>query len=75
MCLQNTPMVEGDLQQPNNENDSSNTIDKDRIESFTAEEEILYQTRYSEGYDLNDPKYISWLKSTIPMKTVIHFLT
>ena len=55
-----TPMVEGDLQQPNN--DSSNTTDMDRIESFTAEEEFLYQTRYSEGYDLNDPKYIFWLK-------------
>ena len=60
-----TPMVEGDLQQPN-DNDSSHIIDKDRIESFMAEEEILYQTRYSEGYDLNDTKYISWLKINHP---------
>ena len=52
---------EDDLHQPNN-TDSDTTICRDENGSFTAEEEILYQTRYTEGYDLHDPKYISWLK-------------
>lgn len=31
---------------------------------FTPEDEILFQTRYEEGYDLqqNDPKYSAWLR-------------
>ena len=37
-------MAEGDLQQPNDGNVSNNIV-----ESFTAEEENLYQTQYSKG--------------------------
>ncbi len=28
---------------------------------FTQEEEVLYQTRFEEGYDSHDPKYSEWL--------------
>ena len=38
------PLVEDHLQQLNNANGSSNTMDKD---SFTTKEGILYQTQYS----------------------------
>ena len=43
---------------------------------FTAEEEILYNTRYTEGYNVHDLKYVPTflgLKSTIQMKIMIHF--
>ena len=42
-------------------NDNGN-IEDAACESFTAEDEMLYERRHSEGYDLYDPKYISWLK-------------
>jgi len=53
--------TEGDMMQHTNsgsDNNTENTI----TESFTADEESLYNTRYTEGYNLNDPKYISWLE-------------
>ena len=43
-------------------------------ESFTAEEEILYNTRYAEGYNVYDPKYISWLKINHPDENYGTFL-
>ena len=49
---------EDDLHQHSNTG-SDTTICRDENGSFTDEEEIPYQTRYSEGYDLHDPKYIS----------------
>ena len=57
------------------DNDSSSIISKHGNELFTAEEEILYQTRYSEGYDLHDPKYISWLKISHPDENCEWFST
>ena len=43
-------------------------------ESFTAEEEILYNTRYAEGYNVHDPKYISWLTINHPDENYDTFL-
>ena len=43
-------------------------------ESFTAEEEILYNTRYAEGYNVHDPKYISWLNINHPDENYGTFL-
>ena len=37
------------------------TSDFDLVK-FTDEDKILFQTRYEEGYDLDDPKYRQWLK-------------
>ena len=34
--------------------------------AFTEEEEKLYQTRYEEGYNVSDEKYIKWLEQNIP---------
>ena len=31
-------------------------------ESFTPEQQVLYQKRYKEGYDIADPGYTEWLK-------------
>ena len=31
-------------------------------ESFTPEQQVLYQKRYEEGYDIADPGYTEWLK-------------
>ena len=45
---------EDDLHQPSNTG-SDTTICRD-------EKEIRYQTKYLEGYNLHDLKYISWLK-------------
>ena len=64
---------EDDSHQPNH-TDSDTTICRDENGPFTAEEEILYQTRYSEGYDLHDPKYISWLKIYHPDENCETFL-
>jgi len=32
------------------------------IRDFTVEEESLFLRRFENGYNLHDPKYISWLK-------------
>ena len=50
-------VITADILQPND----GNTEDA-VCESFTAEDEIHYERRHSEGYDLYDPKYIFWLK-------------
>ena len=46
--------------------------------TFTAEEELKYSTRFAEGYNLCDPKYVAWLKSTtqkkIPVTSSEYFL-
>jgi hypothetical protein len=34
--------------------------------AFTEEEEKLYQTRYEEGYNLFDEKYVKWLEQNHP---------
>ena len=44
------------------------------IESFTAEEEILYITTYAERYNVRDPKYISWLTINHPDENYHTFL-
>ena len=41
---------------------------------FTSEEENLYQTQYSGGYDIHDPKYISWIKINHSNKNCERFL-
>lgn len=33
---------------------------------FTAEQETLYKTRLEEGYDLEDPSFVAWLKINHP---------
>ena len=33
-----------------------------KADKFTPEQEKLYQKRYEEGYDLDDPKFAQWLK-------------
>jgi len=38
--------------------DSYNTPDE-----FTAEEESHFARRYEEGFDLPNPRYVTWLKS------------
>lgn len=36
--------------------------------TFTPQQIALYQTRYDEGYDLEDPEYSAWLKIYHPKK-------
>ena len=67
-----TPMVEGDAQQ--SIENSNSDIKRARDELFTADEEALYRTQYSEGYNLHDPKYISWLKINHPDEDSERFL-
>ena len=31
------------------------------VPMFSAEEEVLFARRFENGYDLPDPKYLSWL--------------
>ena len=53
------------MQQDSGTQESSHhesTTDNSNIMSFTAEEEILFDTRYTEGYNLYDLRYIAWLK-------------
>ena len=33
---------------------------------FTSEKEALFKRRFEEGYDLNDPAYVAWLKINHP---------
>ena len=46
--------------------ESSGNIEDAAVESFTAEEEVLYNTRYAEGYNVHDPKYVAWLRINHP---------
>lgn len=39
---------------------------------FTEEEEKLYQTRYEEGYNLFDEKYVKWLYQNHPSDIVAY---
>ena len=55
-------VITADILQPNDDSNTEDTV----CESFTAEDEIHYERRHSEGYDLYDPKYISWLKIKYP---------
>ena len=46
---------------------SPKTADKSAVSTeseivFSEEEEKLYQTRYEEGYNLFDEKYVKWLE-------------
>jgi len=43
--------------------------------SFTAEEELKYSTRFAEGYNLYDPKYVAWLKVSHPEEDFSRFLS
>ena len=36
------------------------------MDTFTPEEEALFVIRYNEGYDLADPRYLSWLQLNHP---------
>lgn len=41
--------------------------DDKQVKEFSVEQELLYETRYSEGYNLNiDPDYIAWLEINHP---------
>ena len=33
---------------------------------FSEKQVALYQTRYEEGYNIDDPEYVEWLKQTHP---------
>ena len=44
------------------------------IQSFTSEEEILFNTRYNEGYNLYDPRYIAWIKVNHPEENCASFM-
>ena len=46
--------------------ESSSNIEDAAVESFTSEEEILYTTRYNEGYNVYDPRYVAWLRTNHP---------
>ena len=49
-------------QSPKKTNPESNTSEL----LFSPEKEALYQERYEEKYDLNDPGYVAWLKINHP---------
>ena len=42
---------------------------------FTAEEKLKYSTRFAEGYNLYDSKYVAWLKVNHPEEDSSHFLS
>ncbi len=46
------------------------TIDEPSSLLFTEEQECLYSKRYEEGFDLDDPGYVAWLKINHPDKCV-----
>ena len=56
------------------EDTSSESNSNSLTELFTAEKEILYNTRYTEGYNVHDPKYVSWLKINHPDENFDAFL-
>ena len=57
---------------PDNANCGSNenSTDEENEADFTEEEEAKFANRFEEGYDLYDPKYISWLKINHPAATL-----
>ena len=57
---------------PGNTNCSSNenSTDEENKADFTKEEDAKFAKRFEEGYDLYDPKYISWLKINHPAATL-----
>jgi len=53
------------------ENESvSSDEEEDGLIDFTAEEEKKFEWRFEEGYNLYDPKYLSWLKINHPETTL-----
>ena len=42
--------------------------------SFTPEENDKYNTRFTEGYNLYDRKYVAWLKANHPEEDCSNFL-
>ena len=40
--------------------------DESAVSLFSPEEETLYKKRYEEGYDVNDPAYMAWLRINYP---------
>ncbi len=46
------------------------TISEPSSPLFTEEQESLYSKRYEEGYDLDDPSFVAWLKINHPDKCV-----
>ena len=66
------------MQQDRGAHESSHnesTTNNSDIMSFTAEEEILFNTRYTEGYNLYDPRYIAWLKVVHPEESCENFVS
>ena len=49
--------------------DHESTSVKTACSLYTAEQQKLYERRYEEGYDVQDPEYEAWLKITHPMDT------
>ena len=46
--------------------ESSGNVEDAAVESFTAEEEVLHNTRYAVGYNVHDPKYVACLRINHP---------
>ena len=61
-----TTATEGSSGNHHASTESSGNAEVVPVESFTAEEEVLYTTRYTEGYNVNDPKYVAWLRINHP---------
>ena len=67
------------MQQDSSTQEGSHHIDSTTnnsdVLSFTAEEELLFDTRYAEGYNLYDPRYIAWLKVVHPEESCKNFVS
>ena len=50
-------------------NDTESSHGSDYSSLFTAEQERLYECRFKEGYDLEDPGYEVWLRINHPAET------
>lgn len=55
---------------PTPEPTAEETITEPSSPLFTKEQESLYSKRYEEGYDLDDPGFVAWLKINHPDKCV-----
>lgn len=55
---------------PTSEDPMCETTDEPSSPLFTKEQEILYLKRYEEGYDLDDPGFVAWMKINHPEKSV-----
>lgn len=55
---------------PSPEPMNKTTVDEPGSPLFTKEQESLYLKRYEEGYDLDDPGFVAWLKIDHPNKSV-----